>query len=125
MIADLSHPPLKGLSEGEAAKFEMTSYVLIARTQACACSAIHNYSDLHEVWTHPYKTALSNSKILKAATKLESGFPIAHVITPMVQVPLCQECIDQPRAAGARMFAPLSYSAWADTLQRKAVAERT
>lgn len=109
------------ISEGEANQFELTSYVLMIRTNACtSCSAIHNFSELHEVWTHPTKTALNNAKILKGAKTLQPGFPIATVETPVQNVPLCQECYTTIDTGAARAFPPVSYTAWADTLQRKA-----
>lgn len=111
------------LSESEAGQFELSSYVLIARTHHCKhCFAVQNWSDLHEVWTHPTKTALTNAKILKAAAFVAPGYDIATVNTPIITVPICHECadkIDESHNAN-RVFPALSYSAWADTLQRKA-----
>lgn len=110
------------LTEGEANAFEHTSYVLVAKTHICtSCGSVQNFSDLHEVWTHPTKTALSNAKILKAAHELRSGFPIATVCSPTANIPICHECLNGAGSTeGPRDFPPLSYAAWSDTIQRKA-----
>lgn len=120
--------PPRPLTEGESAQFELSSYVLISRSHACAsCTQIQTYSDINEVWTHPTKTALSNAKILKAARTIKPGYPIASVATPVVSIPICHECIDgadffpeQTHESG-REFPPLSMTEWASTIQRKAL----
>lgn len=115
-------PAARKISEGEAGQFEMSSYVLIARTHSCTnCNAIQNFSDLHEVWTHPTKTALSSAKIMKAARRVESGFDIATVVTPVIVVPVCHECVGTIDSSANRAFPAVSYSAWSDTLKRKAL----
>lgn len=112
------------ISEGEANQFELTSYVLIAHTNHCtSCDSVHTHSELFEVWTHPTKTALNKAKILKPTSNLSLELPIDQISNPITNVPVCHECLNW--TAGLHPFkneiqAPLSYTAWADTLQRKA-----
>ena len=124
-MADLPTTPPRKLTEAESESFTHTSYVLVARSHHCtSCDAIQNYSDLFEVHTHPTKTALSKAKILKPAHTLTLEMPIAHVTTPITNVPVCHECLNW--TTGLHPFknavqAPCSYDAWTLTLQRKAL----
>lgn len=125
-MTDTSQPtapaPIRSISESEAEQYELSSYVLFVRAHACVhCNAVQNYCDLHEVWTHPFKTALTKAKILKSAKQILPGFEISTVHIPIISVPVCHECITSYTPAANRIFPAASYSAWSDTLQRKAV----
>lgn len=113
------------LSEAEAAAYTHDSYLVQIREQSCAnCASGERWSELFEVWAHPYHTRRTTAHQLRPTLVLRKGFAVSYTSIPTVVVPVCSECIERFNPEeGSPLIPAASHEAWKDTLRRKYTPE--
>lgn len=123
-MTNITKLPLPKLSEAEAAAYHHDSYLMQIREQLCtACGCGEKWSELFEVWAHPYHTRHTRAVQLRSTTVIRLGFAVAYTALAKVEVPVCSECIETFKPQEGALLPAISHSAWLDTVRRKYTPE--
>lgn len=118
-VTQLKLPPIR-LTEAESAALQHDSYLVQIRNQICShCKCGERWVEIYEVWIDPIKTRTSKLAVKRPTTTIKRGFDLTYFEMPLVEVPVCSECIPNFKVDEAAAIPVASRDEWARTLQRK------